>query len=67
MMTENQPKPARFIEGEPTPRMLAVIEDAEFLASNGCTLDTIGNRLGLAPATIKRYFGAARREYPWQT
>ena len=65
-MTDNQPKPPRFIEGEPTPRMLAVIEDAEFLASHGCTLDTISNRLGLAPATIKRYFGAARREYPWQ-
>jgi hypothetical protein len=47
--------------------MLAVIEDAEFLASNGCTLDTISHRLGLAPATIKRYFSAAGREYPWQT
>jgi hypothetical protein len=67
MMTENKPKPPRFIEGEPTPRMLAVIEDAEFLASHGCTLDTISNRLGLAPNTIKRYFGAAHREYPWQS
>ncbi len=66
-MTENKPKPPRFIEGEPTPRMLAVIEDAEFLASHGCTLDTISNRLGLAPNTIKRYFGAAHREYPWQS
>jgi len=66
-MTDGERKPSHLTEGEATPRMLAVIEDAEFLASHGCTLDTISNRLGLAPNTIKRYFGAAHREYPWQS
>jgi hypothetical protein len=62
--TMGENKTRRFL-GEPTQRILDVVEDVEFLLSHHHSEAEICQRINVKAETITRYFAAVGKANPW--